>query len=114
MGLNFQRSEIGGNATHDAEVKTSTDGETSFVVFGVAVNDPKNTEEVTFYRVVQFGEYGKKLAPHIKRGKEVIVFGRTSSVEVYEGRATINMIADQIILGASPKKKTNEQLEKAS
>lgn len=94
--MDYQRLILVGNVTRDAEGKTSKKGDVAFTTFAVGVGDRKG--ESTFFPVTVFGEYGKKIAEHVTKGRQVLVEGRISVGD--KGR--FNVVADRVVFGPGP------------
>ena len=94
--MSLQIASIIGNATKDAEIKSSKDG-VSYMTFRVGVSG--NEDRTTFYNIVVFGHYGEALLDHIKKGREVFVNGRLQIIE----KGYVSIVADQIKLLRWPK-----------
>ena len=94
MSLNYQRVTIVGNATKNAERKTSEKGDVEFTTFRLAVSDAKKRS--TYFPVTAFGKLGETVAQYITKGKQLLVEGRITVDE--KGRFSV--IADRIQLGA--------------
>ena len=71
---NMQNATIIGNLAADAEVKKSKDSGYEFIVFRVAVNEKVGEETRTTYYDVSYNSV--KLAPYLRKGKQVCVTGR--------------------------------------
>ncbi len=100
--MSLQIANIIGNATKDAELKSSKDG-ASYMTFRVAVSG--NEDKATFYNIIVFGHYGEALLDHIKKGREVFVTGRLQITE----KGYVSIVADHIKLLRWPKKEEKEQ-----
>lgn len=96
--MNYQKLILVGNATNDAERKTSKNN-LSYTTFGVGVSDAKNN--ATFFKIAVFGKLGEAVTAYVKKGREVLVEGRIQVGE--NGR--FNVIADQVKFGPSPAEK---------
>jgi single-stranded DNA-binding protein len=104
--MNYQRIILAGNATQDAKRLTSKKGDVTFTTFGVGVSGAN--DKTTFFPVTVFGKHGKGVAEYITKGREVLVEGR---IEVGENNR-FNIVADRVVLGASPEKPTKKGKEK--
>jgi single-strand DNA-binding protein len=102
--LSLQIVSVIGNATKDAEVKTSKDGVT-YVTFRLAVSSGE--EATTFYNVLVFGKYGEVMREHITRGRQIFVNGK---VQISE-KGYVSVVADHIELLARPKEKEEKPVE---
>ena len=96
--MNFQKITLVGNATRDAEKRTSRDGNVEYATFGVGVSDSK--EKSTFFPVVVFGDYSEIVAKYVTKGREVLVSGRISVDE--DDRFSV--IADTVRFGNVPRR----------
>ena len=74
--MNYQKLIIVGNATNDAERRTSKDGSVSYTTFGVGVSRGKDAS--TFFPVTVFGKHGQAVAEYITKGRQLLVEGRTT------------------------------------
>lgn len=100
--MSLQIVSIIGNATKDAELKTSKDGAT-YVTFRLAVSGQEGA--TTFYNVLVFGHYGEVMQEHITRGRQVFVNGR---IQISD-KGYVSVIADHIELLARPRPKTEAE-----
>lgn len=96
--MSIQIVSVIGNATKDAERKTSKDGIT-YVTFRLAVSGTQ--EKPTFFNVVLFGHYGEVLQEYITKGREIFVSGR---LEINE-KGYVSVVADHVELLRKPKEK---------
>lgn len=104
--MDYQRIILTGNATADAEAKTSQKGN-AYTLFSVAVNDGKNGS-VTYFPVVAFGKVAEAAAKVVKKGQVVLVEGRVSLGEDKQ----FSVIADRVVFGPRPAgQRTDENSE---
>lgn len=103
--LGLQIANVIGNATKDAELKSSKDG-VSYVTFRLAVSG--NQEKPTFYNVVVFGKYGEMLQEHVTKGREIFVSGKLDINE----KGYVSVVADHVELLRRPKTKEEKEAEK--
>lgn len=96
--MSLQIVSVIGNATKDAEMKSSKDG-VNYVTFRLAAGETNGT--TTFYNVVVFGKYGEVLQEHIMRGRKIFVNGKLQVSE----KGYVSVVADHIELLAKPKAK---------
>lgn len=101
--MNYQKVIVAGNATADAERRSSKKGDVTYTTFSVAVSDRKDNR--TFFPVTVFGKYGEAVAEHITKSRQVLVEGR---IEVADN-GRFNVVADQISFGASKKEVKAEE-----
>jgi single stranded DNA-binding protein len=96
--MNYQKLVIVGNATRDAEHKTSKSGEVAYTTFRLAVSDRK--ERSVFFPITVFGKQAEVVAQYVTKGRQVLVEGRIEAGE--NGRMSV--VADRVVFGASPNK----------
>ena len=101
--MNYQKLIIVGNATNDAERRTSKDGNVAYTTFSVGVSKGKDAS--TFFPVTVFGKHGQAVTEYITKGRQVLVEGR---VEVSEN-GRFSVVADRIIFGAPANQKAEAQ-----
>ena len=106
--MDYQKLIIVGNVTRDAQRRTSKEGEVSYTTFRVAVSGGE--ERTTFFPVAVFGKYGETIAPHITKGRGLLVEGR---IEVSQ-QGRFNVVADTIRLGARIDNREPKPVEKDS
>jgi single-strand DNA-binding protein len=110
--LNLNRAMVLGNATRNAELRTTPNGR-SVASFAVATNrrwtnreTGESQEEVQFHEIVAWGKLSEIAAQIVKKGSKVYVEGRlrTRTWEGQDGarRERTEIIADNII-GLSPR-----------
>jgi single-stranded DNA-binding protein len=96
--MDYQKLILVGNATGDAERKTSKKGDVTYTTFSVGVGDAK--DQTTFFPVVVFGRHGEAVAKYVTKGREVLVDGR---IEVGEN-GRFNVIGDRVRFGVPAQK----------
>ena len=96
--INYQKLILVGNATRDAERKTSEKGDVTYTTFRVGVSNSK--ERTTFFAITVFGKQAEAVAEYVKKGRQVLVEGRIDVSE--SGRYSV--VADRVVFGASAKK----------
>ena len=94
--MNYQKIILVGNATSDAQIRKSKDGNVTFTTFRLGVADGK--DQTTFFPIVLFGRSAEKIAKLITKGRQVLLEGR---IQVDKDR--FDVIADRVELGALPK-----------
>lgn len=97
--MSLQLATVIGNATKDAEQRSSKDG-VNYLTFRLAVSG--YDDKPTFYNIVVFGKYGEVLKDHVTRGRKIFASGRLQISE----KGYVSVVADHIELLAQPKKKT--------
>jgi single-stranded DNA-binding protein len=100
--MDFQQFTCLGGVTMVAETRVSEKGDVTYTRFGMSVTTRK--ERVSFFATV-FGEYGKKLAPHLTKGQQIFLQGRLAVGENNQ----FSVIADTIVLIGSPDKTSTSQ-----
>ena len=91
--MNYQKLVLIGNATGDAERKTSRKGDVAYTRFQMGVSSGK--DQSTYFKVAVFGERGEALAEKITRGRQVFVEGQ---IKVSKN-GKFGVVANQIRLG---------------
>ena len=95
--MNYQKLILVGNATKDALIRRSKNGDVAYATFSVGVGDGK--DRTTYFPVVVFGDKLVALAKsYITKGLQVLVEGR---VEVSDN-GRFNVVAHRVCLGAQP------------
>ncbi len=92
--MNYQKIILVGNATSDAESRSSKKGDVAYATFSAAVSDGKG--RTTYFPVVAFGKLTALAESYVTKGRQVLVEGR---VEV-GGKNHFNVVADRIRFGA--------------
>lgn len=107
--MSLQLVSVIGNATKDAERKSSKDG-VSYVTFRLAAN---NTDDsTTFFNVVVFGSYGEILRDKITKGREIFVSGKLQvSDKGYVSVIANNVALLRLPISKSQKKEENEEVK---
>lgn len=95
--MNFNKVILAGNATADAERKTSKNGDVKYTSFQLGVGYAK--DQTTFFKVAVFGDQGKAVATLITKGRLVLVEGRIT----IGNKGRVGIVADQIHLGPPTK-----------
>ena len=98
----MNRLFITGNATKDAELRTTPQGK-NVCTFTVAVNRRKKVEgqpEADFFRVSAWDALGEICAKYIQKGKKVAVVGAVSvhAYSTQDGKpgATLDVVASEV------------------
>lgn len=110
--MSINRVSISGNLTRDAELK-STQGGSSVLTFGVAVNDRRKNQQTgewedvpNFVDVTMFGNRASALSMYLLKGTKVAVDGRlrfSSWEKDGQRRTKLEVIAEEIeFLSARP------------
>ena len=94
--MNYQKLILAGNATGDAERKTSKKGDVSYTTFDVGVGDAK--DQTTFFPVVVFGDTGEAVAKYVTKGRLVLVEGRIQT----NSKGRLSVVADNVRFGPEP------------
>ena len=94
--MNYQQLILVGNATGDAQRRTSKKGDVKYTSFGVGVSDGRNN--ATYFPVVVFGEYGESVARYITKGRQVLVDGRVRTTD----RGRFSVVANSVRFGPEP------------
>ena len=91
--MNFQKMILAGNATGDAERKTSKNGDVAYTTFQLGVSDAK--DQTTYFKIAVFGDQGEAVAELITKGRLLLVEGRIK----IGNKGHVGVVADRIHLG---------------
>lgn len=91
--MNFQQLILAGNATDDAQRRTSRDGGVAFATFTVGVSDIR--EKGTYFPIIVFDNQVDAIVQYVTKGKQVLVVGRVQVND--QGR--FNVIASRVLFG---------------
>jgi len=106
MAVNGAQITLVGNCTRDPEVTYAASG-TAVCKFGLAVNFRKPSknggdwdEEVSFFDVVAFGQFGENVGDSLTKGTRAVVVGRLQ-IRDWEGKdgnkgRSVEVLADEI------------------
>ena len=98
--MNYQKLVLLGNATGDAERKTSKNGDVDYTRFQMGVSSGK--DQSTYFKVAVFGERGEALAEQITKGRQVFVEGQIK----VSNNGRFGVVANLVRLGP-PNKESN-------
>jgi single-stranded DNA-binding protein len=104
--MNYQKLIIVGNVTRDPQRRTSEKGDVTYTTFSVGVSDGKDS--TVFFPVTAFGKQSEAVAEYVSKGRQVLVEGRITP----SASGRLNVVADRVVFGVSPEKKTEEQKTK--
>jgi single-strand DNA-binding protein len=94
--MDYQKLILVGNATVDAEQKTSKKGDVAYTTFSVGVSEAK--DKTTFFPITVFGKHGEAVAKYITKGRQVLVDGRITVGD----NNRFNVVADRVRFGPEP------------
>jgi single-stranded DNA-binding protein len=100
--MNYQKLILAGNATGDAERRTSKNGDVAYTSFQMGVSDAK--DQTTYFKVAVFGDQGDAIAELITKGRLLLVEGRIK----ISNKGQVGIVADRIGLGP-PNKETKKR-----
>ena len=101
--MDYQKLILVGNATVDAEQRTSKKGDVSYTTFSVGVSEGK--DKTTFFPITVFGKHGEAVAKYVTKGRQVLVEGRVTVGE--KGRFSV--VADTVRFGVEPATKKESE-----
>jgi len=104
--MDYQKLILVGNATVDAEQRTSKKGDVSYTTFSVGVSEGK--DKTTFFPITVFGKHGEAVAKYITKGRQVLVDGRITVGD----NDRFNVVADRVRFGIEPKPATKTEPKK--
>lgn len=110
--MSINRAEVSGNLTRDPELR-STQGGTSVLTFGLAVNDRRKNSQTgewedyaNYIDCVVFGNRAEWLGKELRKGKKVYLDGKlryTSWERDGQKRSKIEIVVDDIDFDRPPK-----------
>ena len=103
--MNFQNIILVGNITSNAQLRTSKEGNITYVTFSVGVREAK--DRTIFFPIAVFGKWAEDSAKYLTKGRLVLVEGR---IEVSK-QGRFNIVVDHLRFGPptsqpEPTKKT--------
>ena len=106
MAGSYNRVILVGNLTRDPEQRALQGGK-SVTKFSLAVNNPRNKEEVTFVDIVAWDRLGEVCNTYLKKGSNCLVEGRlvVRSYDDKDGvkRRAVEVVIDNMqMLGSRP------------
>jgi single-stranded DNA-binding protein len=96
--MDYQRIFLVGNATGNAETKTSKSGGVTYSSFSLATSDIKGRK--MFFPVAAFGNAAEVAKKYVTKGRQLLLEGRIA----LSGEGRFNVVADRIVLGYSNEK----------
>lgn len=104
--MRYNHVVLVGRLTRDAELKYTPAGE-ALVKLGLAVDQGSKEKKSTgFFDVTVFGKYGENCAPHLKKGRAILVGGRLNHrtwEQDGQKRSGIDIVANEVQYLDSPK-----------
>lgn len=100
--MDYQRVILVGNATGDAQAKTSKSGGVAYSSFSLALSDVKGRK--IFFPVAAFGNAAEVAEKYITKGRQLLLEGRIA----VSGEGRFSIVADRIVLGYSNEKPEQE------
>jgi len=106
MAGSYNRVILVGNLTRDPEQRALQGGK-SVTKFSLAVNNPRNKEEVTFVDIVAWDRLGETCNTYLKKGSNCLIEGRlvVRSYDDKDGvkRKAVEVVIDNMqMLGSRP------------
>lgn len=114
--ITFNQTTIAGNLTRDPELRFTNSGK-PVCNFSVAVNNPRNSEDVDFFDVVAWEDLGETVANYKTKGDPVLIGGRLSQRqwEAQDGskRSKVEIVANTVQFLSSPNSGSNGSAKSA-
>jgi single-strand DNA-binding protein len=95
--MNYNKVILAGNATGDAERRTSKKGDVAYTTFQMGVSDAK--DQTTYFKIAVFGDHSEALAELITKGRLLLVEGRIKISD----KGQVGVVADRVQLGPPSK-----------
>ncbi len=96
MAGSYNRVILVGNLTRDPEQRALQSGK-SVTKFSLAVNNPRNKEEVTFVDIVAWDRLGETCNTYLKKGSNCLVEGRLV-VRSYDDKDGVRRKAVEVVI----------------
>ena len=103
----FNKSVLVGNLTNDPDCAQVGEKKTTKCSFRIAVNNPRNKEEVLYMNIAVWGKSAESCHKYLQKGSSVLVEGRIRQAKLENGSYWTEVVADTVqFLG---KTKTTEE-----
>ena len=103
----FNKSVLVGNLTNEPVCAQVGEKNTTKCSFRLAVNNPRNKEEVLYMNIAVWGKPAESCHKYLQKGSSVLVEGRIRQAKLENGSYWTEVVADTVqFLG---KTKTSEQ-----
>lgn len=104
----FNKSVLVGNLTNDPECAVVGEKKTTKCTFRLAVNNPRNKEEVLYMNISVWGKSAESCDTYLQKGSSVLVEGRIRQAKLKNETYWTEIVADTVqFLGKTKKVQTN-------
>tara|TARA_Y100000310_G_C20584036_1_gene764491 strand:- start:225 stop:584 length:360 start_codon:yes stop_codon:yes gene_type:complete len=92
----FNKSVLVGNLTNDPECAVVGEKKTTKCTFRLAVNNPRNKEEVLYMNISVWGKSAESCETYLQKGSSVLVEGRIRQAKLENGTYWTEIVADTV------------------
>jgi single-strand DNA-binding protein len=92
----FNKSVLVGNLTNDPECAEVGEKKTTKCNFRLAVNNPRNKEEVLYMNIAVWGKSAESCHKYLQKGSSVLVEGRIRQAKLENGSYWTEVVADTV------------------
>tara|TARA_R100001377_G_scaffold84658_1_gene68718 strand:+ start:2626 stop:2985 length:360 start_codon:yes stop_codon:yes gene_type:complete len=104
----FNKSVLVGNLTNDPECAEVGEKNTPRCTFRLAVNNPRNKEEVLYMNISVWGKSAESCDTYLQKGSSVLVEGRIRQAKLKNETYWTEIVADTVqFLGKTKTVQTN-------
>jgi single-strand DNA-binding protein len=92
----FNKSVLVGNLTNDPECAVVGEKKTTKCTFRLAVNNPRNKEEVLYMNISVWGKSAESCNTYLQKGSSVLVEGRIRQAKLKNETYWTEIVADTV------------------
>ena len=92
----FNKSVLVGNLTNDPECKEVGEKNTARCTFRLAVNNPRNKEEVLYMNIAVWGKSAESCQKYLQKGSSVLVEGRIRQSKMDNDQYWTEVVAESV------------------
>lgn len=92
----FNKSVLVGNLTNDPDCAQVGEKKTTKCSFRIAVNNPRNKEEVLYMNIAVWGKSAESCHKYLQKGSSVLVEGRIRQAKLENGSYWTEVVADTV------------------
>jgi single-strand DNA-binding protein len=92
----FNKSVLVGNLTNDPECAVVGEKKTTKCTFRLAVNNPRNKEEVLYMNISVWGKSAESCDTYLQKGSSVLVEGRIRQAKLKNETYWTEIVADTV------------------
>ena len=107
----FNKSVLVGNLTNDPECSQVGEKKITKCNFHIAVNNPRNKEEVLYMNVAVWGKPAESCNTYLQKGSSVLVEGRIRQAKLENGSYWTEVVADTVQFLGKTKKAGSAEIQ---